>query len=123
MPQISIKITNLPQIKSAFSKSPVLMTKELNTAIKKTALQISRTSMQNTPVDTGRLRASTYTKFASLRGEVGTDTNYDVFVHEGTKFMKARPYLRRAVESEESNTERFFTEAVDNVLRAIGEMV
>lgn len=118
---IAIQITNLREIKSAFDKSPFLMAKELDIAIKKTVLIVHGQSVRNTPVDTGRLRASTYSKFQPLRGEVGTNTNYDVFVHEGTKFMKARPYLKDAVESSNVEANRFFTSAVDNVLSTLGK--
>lgn len=120
MPDIAITITNLPQIKSAFAKSPILMTRELNKAIHKTVLQISRDSRINTPIDTGRLRASTYERFANLRGEVGTDTNYDMFVHEGTRYMRPRPYLRRSVEKNQAEVNKNFTSAVQNVLDEIG---
>lgn len=123
MPEISIKITNLPQIKSAFNKAPGLMTKELNTAIAKSIFTIKRGSMINTPVLTGRLRASTYTNLNNLRGEIGTNTNYDVFIHEGTKFMKARPYLRDAVEASNEDVNKFFSDAVQNVLDKIGDNV
>jgi HK97 gp10 family phage protein len=79
--------------------------------------------MRNTPVLTGRLRASTASRFTNLAGEVGTHTNYDIFVHEGTKFMKARPYLRDAVEEESGAVIEFFHSAVQNVLDKIGKMV
>ena len=120
MARIDIKITNLAQIKLAFAKSPLLMAKELNTAIAKTLFNIQRHSMINTPVLTGRLRASTTTLMGNLRGEVGTHTNYDVFVHEGTKFMAGRPYLLNAVEETNQTTEHNFKVAVQNVLDAIG---
>jgi HK97 gp10 family phage protein len=122
MPNIQITITNADQIKNAFTKAPALMTKELSTAIKKVVLNISAQSMRNTPVKTGRLRGSTYTKFEPLKGEVGTNVKYDKFVHEGTRFMSARPYLRRAVESEQSDTDRYFTQAVENVLNNIARL-
>lgn len=118
---INITITNLPQIRAAFNKAPALMTAELNIAIPKAVLNIQRKSMINTPVDTGRLRASTRSKFDNLRGEVGTNTNYDIFVHNGTRFMPARPYLADAVTNSNAETERFFTQAVDNVLNKIGK--
>lgn len=123
MPDIAIKITNLPQIKAAFGQSPQAMVRELNDAIKKTVLTIQRRSMTNTPVLTGRLRASTSSQFTNLRGEVGTHTNYDIFVHEGTRFMKARPYLRDAVEDSNFETNEFFTKAVQKVLDDIGRKV
>jgi hypothetical protein len=111
----------MPQIRAAFKLAPTLMTRELNLAIRKSVLTIGRRSRQNTPVLTGRLRASTAERFSNLQGEVGTHTNYDVFVHEGTKFMKGRPYLQQAVESEGVEVQKFFTDAVENVLNDIGK--
>lgn len=120
MPEIAIKITNLPQIKRAFGMAPTLMTAELNKAIQKSVLRISYDSRRLTPVDTGRLRASTYEKFGQLQGEVGTNTTYDIFVHEGTRFMAGRPYLRKSVEMNNSNVQGYFETAVQVVLDKIG---
>lgn len=120
MSNIQIKITNLPQIKRAFAMAPHLMIRELNKAIRSSVLTISGTSRRNTPVDTGRLRASTYERYSSLRGEVGTNTEYDIFVHEGTRYMRGRPYLRRAVESNQYNVDRYFNLSVQNVMDEIG---
>lgn len=122
MPNIQIKIKNLPQIRAAFAKAPRLMARNLDLAIRKTVITIEGDSKRNTPVRTGRLRSSTYSRFSSLKGEIGTNTDYDRFVHEGTRFMRGRPYLRMAVESNETTTERFFTEAVQNTLNEIGRL-
>lgn len=119
---IAIRITNLPQIRAAFSRAPYIMTGELNIAIEKTVFSIQRKSMINTPVDTGRLRASTRSLFSNLKGEVGTNTNYDIFVHNGTRYMPGRPYLSQAVESSELQTDIFFKRAVQNTLDKIGGM-
>lgn len=123
MPEIAIRITNLPQIKAAFGKSPLLMMRELNAAIQRSIFTIGRDSRQMTPVDTGRLRASTYERFSNLRGEVGTNTEYDVFVHEGTRFMRGRPYLRNAVNMNDASVQGYFTDAVQKVLNQIGSEV
>lgn len=120
MAEISIKIANLPQIKSAFARAPSLMGRHLNLAIKKSLLNIEADSRRNTPVLTGRLRASHYTLFQPLKGEVGTHTDYDIFVHEGTRFMRARPYLRTAVQSNQPTVDRYFGDAVQTVLNEIG---
>lgn len=117
---INITITNLAEIKAAFNKAPGLMTTALNTAIKKSILTIQRKSMINTPVLTSRLRSSTASVFSNLKGEVGTHTNYDVFVHEGTRFMKGRPFLGDAVTDSDGEVQEFFTKAVDSVLSDIG---
>lgn len=122
--QVNIKIKNLAQIQAAFNKSPRLMTKNLSLAIKRSALMIGAASRRNTPVATGRLRASTYERFYSnLKGEVGTNTGYDLFVHEGTRFMRGRPYLRMAVDSEQTRVDQEFQGAVQNTLDEIARSV
>jgi HK97 gp10 family phage protein len=120
MPEIQIQIKNIAEIKRAFIKSPILMTRELNKAIKTSVIEISRDSRSNTPVDTGRLRSSTYELFTNLKGELGTNVAYDIFVHEGTRYMRPRPYLRKAVEKNEERVQTNFEKAVQNVLDQIG---
>lgn len=121
MPEIQIKIKNLPQIKRAFGLAPALMSGNLNIAIRKTVLTIGGQSRRRTPVRTGRLRASHYERFSNLKGEVGTNTSYDRYVHWGTRYMKARPYLQEAVEASEPYLNRFFRDAVQNTLNSIGK--
>lgn len=120
---INITITNLPEIKAAFAKAPGLMTNELNTAIRKSVISIGADSRRNTPVLTGRLRASTLEQYSNLKGEVGTHTDYDIFVHWGTKYMRARPYLLEAVESNTEKVDDFFKKAVQTVLDTIAREV
>lgn len=99
------------------------MMRELNVAIRQTVIGIGADSRRNTPVLTGRLRASTYERFSSLRGEVGTNTAYDLYVHEGTRYMRGRPYLREAVEANEDSVDRYFGRAVQRVLDTIGRSI
>lgn len=119
---IAIEITNLPQIKAAFNKAPYLMAVELNLAIRKSIFTIQGSSMKKTPVKTSRLRSSTSSQYSNLRGEVGTHTNYDVYVHNGTRYMKGRPYLYDAVKETNLIIQEFFTLAVQTVLNKIGSM-
>jgi phage gpG-like protein len=117
---ISIRIKNASQIRRAYDKAPAEMTKALSIAIKKAAFLVQGRSMQNAPVLTGRLRASHFTHFMPLAATVGTNTNYDTFVHEGTKFMKGRPYLRMAVEDSNNEINDLFTRATQEVLNELG---
>lgn len=119
--QVNITIKNIDQIRRAFGKAPTVMANNLNAAIHKSVLSISRQSRINTPVDTGRLRASTREVFSYLKGEVGTHTNYDMFVHQGTRYMRARPYLASAVQSEQGQVDNWMREAVQKTLDHIGK--
>lgn len=132
---IEIKITNLPQIKHAFGLAPSLMRKELNMAIRKTVLNVQAQEFQayqsrgigivtHGLIDS--VRRGTF--YGELRGEVGPNVtgspgvNYAVFVHDGTRYMRSRPFLKDAVEGTNEITQRFFTLAVNNVLNTIGKM-
>jgi hypothetical protein len=146
---IKISIKNLPQIKAAFRKAPDIMTEELSAAIRKTVMYIRGRAVSNAPVKTGRLRASAYTNFKPLSGEIGFNASYAAAVHDGSKahIIRARgsgflywkgaghpvkqvnhpgyrgnPFLKRAVEQSEVMTDKFMTEAVQNALDKIGKM-
>lgn len=122
MALMSIKIKDMDRVKRVFSYSPMFMTKQLNTAIQRSIIMIEIQSMINVPVITGTLRRSHWVQFGNLIGAVGTNTDYDVLVHEGTRFRKAKPFLRNALESNETNVNRQFTNAINNTLKYIADM-
>jgi hypothetical protein len=129
MANVNIQITNIDAIKKAFRAAPDLMTKGLNEAIKKVLIAIQAETIRNVHPDrginviTGGLEGATERPpiFSNLKGVYDIDINYAVFVHDGTRFMKARPFLQKAVDSQQEITDRFFTEAVDKVLSQIGK--
>lgn len=133
MSNINIEIKNLPQIKAAFKQAPVLMKRNLNTAIRKTVINIQgKESLEykslGIRVITGGLINSIRRGawYGDLRAEVGPNVtgspgvDYAGFVHEGTSHMRSRPYLLQAVNSSQNDTDRFMTEAVDKTLHEIG---
>lgn len=119
MPNINVEIKNMAQIKKAFKFAPANTVRQLNKAIKKAIFTIERQSKKNTPVLTGRLRASHTTVFDNLRGVLYPTANYAIYVHEGTRYMRPRPFLAQAVESEELTVQNYFTEAVQEVFNQI----
>jgi len=68
--------------------------------INKMAFNVERYGKQLSPVDTGRLRGSIHISPASIGGLeaiIATGTEYAIYVHEGTKFMRARPFMERSI--------------------------
>lgn len=120
MPEIRVEIKNINQIRSAFKQAPVLMANNLNKAIRRSLLTVQAKSMRNSPVATGRLRASHSSRFSPLRGELEPTAFYAFWVHDGTKYMKARPFLLNAVESSERTVDDNFERAVQDTLDTIG---
>lgn len=127
MANISITISNLPQIKAAMRLAPERMTKELNLAIRKTLISIQAETILNVHpsrginVITGGLLSATERPpiFTNLKGVYDIDINYAIFVHEGTRFMRGRPFLQQAVDTNQHSADMFFTQAVNNVLSQV----
>lgn len=121
MARINVEIQNINEIRAAFRQAPMLMAFELDRAIQKSIFAIQRDSMRNTPVDTGRLRASHSTKFSPLKGELDVGASYAPYVHDGTSRMRARPFLLNSVNSNKGSVDDYFVKAVDNVLKKISD--
>lgn len=117
--EISIKINNLPQIMSALRKSPYLMARNLNKAITYSIAKVQQKSVPLTPVKTGRLRASYHTYFRNLYGMISPETDYAIYVHEGTRFMRARPFLAEGISESNKDIQNYFEKAVEDTLNQI----
>lgn len=90
--QITIDVKpSFEEVGNRFSK--VNLTRALQLMIDKFAFSVERHAKQEVPVDTGRLRSSISTDIGNLRAKVAPHTDYAVFVHEGTKHMKGRPFM------------------------------
>lgn len=65
--------------------------------------KVEAQAKHDAPVDTGRLQASIKveegTPESSIGVEIGSDVNYAHWVHDGTKYMRARPFLLRALDA------------------------
>ncbi len=99
---ISVNITFEPpleKVAAAYRRADIqgFIEREVVT---KLAFEVERFAKQVTPVRTGRLRASIGTSnlMSGLGAIVQTNINYAIFVHEGTKFMRARPFMQWGAE-------------------------
>lgn len=58
------------------------------------AFLVEREAKLVTPVgETGHLRGRMTTDVGNLRAKIQTNVPYDIFVHEGTRYMRARPFM------------------------------
>lgn len=74
--------------------------------LQRTGIRVHNKAKRYCPVDTGRLRSSIRSTQAfeethrQLVVRVGTNVEYARFVEMGTRYMRARPFLRRALNEE-----------------------
>jgi HK97 gp10 family phage protein len=57
-----------------------------------------RRSMHRTPVLTGNLRRSETTRVERDRAYLGSSAEYAQYVHDGTRFMPARPFFEEGIQ-------------------------
>lgn len=81
----------------------------------KITLTVLRHSQQRTPVQFGTLRRSETTRVevGGLRGWIGTNLKYGPFVHEGTRFMEARPFFEQGMQDSRAEIGRLLQDAGD----------
>ena len=88
---------------SSLSKYVEETTKRLESAcekaVKDTCEDIQRIAKQLAPVRSGKLRNSIKTKVEGMKGEVYSDVSYAGYVENGTRKMRARPFLRPAYDA------------------------
>jgi len=144
---VTIKIDGLDKVKSAFAKAPALVTSEMKNAIQKALILLQGSARQFVPKDTSNLGSQIKTEItSSLSGQVIADTNYALFVHEGTaphwppleaiepwarrhgipaflvarsiaqKGTKAQPFFQWAKEATERDVFDFFDTAIKNII-------
>ena len=85
---------DLPRIASRFPGA-------LSQLVRKTAFRIHGKARIDCPKDTGHLANSITVKIDSpTKATIGTHVDYGPHVHEGTRFMKGRPFLTEAADTE-----------------------
>ena len=101
MPQVII--TFKPPLENfARAIKSVEISSLVSSEINKLAMGVVRFGRQLSPVDTGLMRSrinQTYPSTPStLKALVETGTHYSIYVHEGTRYMRGRPFLERGTD-------------------------
>ena len=126
---LTIKIENLAEIRAAFHKAPALTVKQLNTAIEGSIYLLENTvtkkgySGEYYTNRTYSLTRNWATMFQPLRGEIYSRMDYATYLHEGTAYITARPFLADSVKEDADKIQNNFRDAVQKVLDDIGRFV
>ena len=115
---IEIKV-NAKKVARAFKEAPQQLGKNLGKALKKSAFTVQRKSKIISPVDSGLMRKRITPEIKPLSAVIIPRVHYAVYVHEGTRFMAARPFMARGAKASERLIQEFFTESVDDTLKSI----
>lgn len=113
---------NEEEIKRFLKERPAETKNQIGRAIKKSVIAVERESKKRSPVKSGlmRSRIASYNYETILEGEVIVGTRYAIYVHEN---LRARhkvgeaKFLENAVKFLEMNINRYFEEAIDNIIK------
>lgn len=119
MADIEIKIKGLDKLMKKFKQSPLIVGKRLSEAITRSTLLLVRELKTGgiVPVRTGQLKQSIRPEIKPLKSTIAPHTNYAIFVHEGTRYMRARPFLKHAVERKQRQVQQEFDYAAEQVIK------
>lgn len=123
--QITIRVDGLDEVKQAFARFPDTVGPFLRTAATKSAFEVEGAAKKLTPVDTGRLRTSIATSLGianrGLSSVVQTNVFYAIYVHEGTRYMRGRPYMQQGADASVGRIEQYFKEEIEKALNLVAK--
>ena len=117
VPKISIK--NLDKLIDKLNKYPRESETIVNKAIKVSIFDVQAKAVPMTPIKSGDLRRSYTTTFSNLRGILWPNIEYALYVHEGTRYMRGRPYLTDGLRSAQSKLDTNFQWAIDEISKKL----
>ena len=89
MHNVEIQVTPpFERVGSAISL--IKMGAALQRAIEKAAYAVEKYAKKETPVDTGRLRASIFTDIGTLQARIAPNTAYASWIHEGWRMQNGK---------------------------------
>jgi hypothetical protein len=85
--------------KNTFPDAPAAMRRAIGRGFEASRAPLLADMQRRTPVDTGALRASESVESDDQRLTLRAGTDHALYVHQGTRRMTARPFMRDAAEA------------------------
>ena len=109
--------SNIPRMKMWLLGRPAKLHRAMARSVTRAGMLVERYSKMESPVDTGRMRASINTSVRDLTATIMPHVNYAIFVHDGTRYMKARPFMDEGYNMAESEIGAVFERNIRGALR------
>jgi len=114
---ITVRITGLNKLQGFLGKFPKSLDREIARAIRRSAFILEAKTKPLVPVDTGLLRRQTRPwEITPTFALIESRTDYAIFVHEGTRGRKGRPYLLQGAKKSERAIEIEFENAIKRAI-------
>ena len=98
MPNITVQIVGLKELEANFAKAPTTVYQGLDRGIKRSAVIITKSIKDETPVKTGTLKRGIRPTYGRLKAVISPhNAPYAIFVHEGTQPHIIEPVTKKAL--------------------------
>lgn len=125
-PLVSVKISGLKELISGISDIKNKMASTLSEGMREAAFAVETaakrqiTSGRNRAIKTGFLRASIgVTSVLPFQAKVQAGAFYGIYVHEGTRYMRARPFLSDGLKDAVPEIEKIFGRRVRTLIELV----
>ena len=108
---------NIPQVQRRLSLKSAMVRRSITNSLRKVGFLVERYAKQRAPVDTGRLRASIASSVRDLTATIMTNVDYAIYVHDGTRYMRANPFMTSAYKDAKEEIRAVFQREIRGVLR------
>ena len=120
------KFNGLDQLEAAIRRNPAYTVARANVFITRGLAEYRRVIYRNpwrvggtgggAPVATGNLRDTHQQTIQALEGRIYPTASYAQYVHEGTRYMRARPWLAYAADTADAAVRQHEGELLDDLL-------
>jgi HK97 gp10 family phage protein len=123
---MKIQLIGMDRVINHITKIRTQLKSTLSAGMKEAAFQVERagklqiTSGPNRAIKTGYLRASiAVTSVLPYEARVQAAAGYGIYIHEGTRYMKARPFLHDGLKQAAPEIEKIFGKRIKTLVEVV----
>jgi HK97 gp10 family phage protein len=122
--EINIRVEGLAELAARWRKLPKIVQDKTMAVLTKSGFLVEGESKRRTPVDTDRLRSSiSVAQSLALRATphvvISPHTNYAMYVHEGTRRMKGRPFMSEGYAASKARIRAYMKTLLSEVVKSM----
>jgi HK97 gp10 family phage protein len=115
--ELNVKIDGISELQARLRHLDEGMKEQVRYALAFEGESIKATAQSLCPVRTGYLRSTIYAQIENWTLKIGASAHYAAYVEFGTRFMRARRFLARAVELRLQSLVNAVHRAIDRAIR------
>jgi len=126
MTQLNIQVKGLDKLQKAFKVAPTVVRREIGEGIEASMRTIEGEypksySASGIGVISGFLKNRVLVKVDKkrLKGILTPKMDYSLYVHEGTRYMRGRPWLKKTVDRKEKEVQRIMQIYINKALKKV----